>query len=47
MAIDLMNGHLGEDYNGNQRTLDDIDQRGHETLEILISEMEELYKKSV
>lgn len=45
-AIDLMNHHLGEDYNGNQRGLNDIDQRGFETLEILITEMEELFNKN-
>lgn len=45
-AIELMNTHLGTDYAGKQRTLDDIDQRGFETLEILITEMEELFEKN-
>ena len=31
-AIELMNTHLGTDYAGKQRTLDDIHQQGHETL---------------
>lgn len=45
-AIELMNRHLSVDYNGNQRTLNDITQEGHETLEILIEEMQEMFDKN-
>lgn len=45
-AIEIMNRLLSVDFNGNQRTLDDITQEGHETLEIMISEMKELLENN-
>ena len=45
-AIEIMNRLLSVDFNGNQRTLDDITQEGHETLEIMIEEMKELLENN-
>lgn len=45
-AIEIMNRHLSVDYNGHQRTLDDITQEGHQTLEVMIDEMKELLNKN-